>query len=340
MAAPPTPPSTVCAPYVDTKLVSYNTRYYKPRLRKMTVGDLKKAVETWDFALGWECQRLDTVDIVAVLLFEEGARWQLEVDRRSDTAEFLELRVHHFLLLMGHETQQALHSLINRASRLTNITIACVDDEEVILAHRPAHLPHLTIPEWLTCARVSLRDQVDLDLDLEIRNRKRITAGDGISELINPEEMFGTVGTFMSSGSELYALTAGHVIEQPGMQILLRNEQSGVIANATHIPNITLDDMNKEVALLKVADGERDNIDNTIPNVDMNHYDRARPLVNATPEEINFKRERSRYRAVKRLAQGRGCPVYKKGITTGTTSSRYSLTLPGYPGMSHSYLST
>jgi hypothetical protein len=176
----------------------------------------------------------------------------------------------------------------------------------------------IPLPSWLKISYIVIVDQrVDEFLPEAIEPDEAIRSGDRIIHHSGVVRGTGTVGAFMRSGNDLYALTAGHVVnDAAGTTFEIEHRVTETKIRADHLKLRHPDRHNpstREVRILRVRTEDRDRVDPYLKRVNVHKYSGK-----GEAKKLDMKNDSTRGWAMVQVVQARSALyVYKEGRTTG-----------------------
>jgi hypothetical protein len=202
----------------------------------------------------------------------------------------------------------------------------------------------LPLPHWLQKPYIRIVDsnsfayvaENDVDLSELSASDRKLRSGDRVIDHSGAVQGSGTVGAFMWSGEDLYAITAGDVVnDAAGDTFEIQHRLSGARIRAKHLiclhPNLD-NEWTREVSILKVADAEKEKINASLPRINLHKYCPQGP-------RKHFQRASKGNQRLdhieERIGETGGITVFKEGYKTGKT---FGLLKQTYENMSTAWL--
>jgi hypothetical protein len=178
----------------------------------------------------------------------------------------------------------------------------------------------IPLPSWLKVSYIVIGDPlVDEFIPEAIEPDEALQSGDRIIDHSGVVRGSGTVGAFMRSGNDLYALTAGHVVnDAAGTTFEIEHRVTETKIRADHLKlrhSDRHDPWTREVRILRVRAEDRDRVDPYLKRVNVHKYSEK-----GEAKKFDMKNDSARGWAMPGVVRARSAiRVYKEGRTTGKT---------------------
>jgi hypothetical protein len=189
------------------------------------------------------------------------------------------------------------------------------------------------VPGWLKLGNLVLGETRDLKWEHHTQrpSHTKICCGDVVCHPDAARVQFGTLGCMMRSQDEIFAITAGHVVDTIGWIAVLKHSTDETKVVAFHVSNRTPRvGFHPEVGILRVPREQAELVYSIIPRTNIYYYHDTNVHSMRTTFEMSYQMARA-HKLVEIMAMGKAIHVFKNGITTGTTMGRLTRILWHYP---------